>query len=74
MLAWSVTLQLASEETKFEKPPAGPFGHADAPLLASVTPLACGATGALVGKPGVPLFDQTRVYRTPIGGVTGSLA
>ena len=59
--AVSVTVQLEEVEMKFENVPLGAFGQGATPLGESVTSLACGATGAVAGRPGVPEFDQTRV-------------
>jgi hypothetical protein len=69
ILALNATVQLDSEVMKFEKTPPPLLGQAEMPVGSRTTSLACGATGALRGKPGVPLFDHTRVYVTPIFGV-----
>jgi len=61
ILALNATVQLDSEEMKFEKTLAPLLGQGELPAGSRMTSLACGAAGALKGRPGVPVFDHTRV-------------
>jgi hypothetical protein len=70
MLAHSCSLVAVDAAKKFAPRPVGLDGQAvqlpaEAVHGRSHTSLACGATGLVVGVPGVPLFDHTRVNTMP---------